>query len=520
LAVATASLAGFAALVTFLTVVSLHVVVGNSDGATVVLEGHAMSTGNLLLDHWSLSFDSFWSVDALFYTVAVLIAGVRPLLLHIVPAVIAALVVITASVLARDRRRGGAALAAMATVFALLALPGFVLADFFLQGPLHVGTILFCLLAFAGLRAGRLGWGWALAVVVLAAGALGDFQTVALGMAPAFVGGFVAMVRTRNWRRGVTTAAAPVVALAITGAVRVVAHIFGTYNLASANPTAPPARFAANIGLIGEWGGHMLGIGGGDVGTGGVPGPLQAVHVLGVAAVAVGVMAAALSVTRGMRHGNVASVDRSESWRLDDLLLIAFVADLAVFVLFTTTSTDQTFSRYLTGAVVFGAVLAGRAVGGTLHTARSAWTRRVGALVGVGVLAAFGAGTAFTVTSPAPGRPYQQLGAFLEAHHLDRGIGDYWSASVTTVATGQSVTVRPVIADATDRIVSYDRQSSTLWYTGESFQFLVYDTAHLWGNVNLVSASKTFGPTARTYVVGTYRVLVWNHPVSVPDPSA
>jgi hypothetical protein len=517
--VVTASLAGFAALVTFFTVVSLHVVVGNSDGATVVLEGHAMSTGNLLLNHWSLSFDSFWSVDAIFYTVAVLIAGVRPLLLHLVPAVIAALVVVTASVLARDRRRGGAALAGMATVFALLALPGFVLADFFLQGPLHVGTILFCLLAFAGLRSGRLGWGWALAVVVLAAGALGDFQTVALGMVPAFVAGIVAMVRTRNWRRGITTAAAPVAALAITGAVRVVTHILDTFSIASANPTAPPSRFAANIGLIGVWGVHMLGIGGGDLGPGGVPGPLQAVHVLGVVAVAIGVIAAGLGLTRGIRHAHGVSVDPTESWRLDDLLVIAFVADLAVFVLFTTTSTDQTFSRYLTGAVVFGAILAGRAVAGALHTPRSPWMRRGGAVLGVAVLAAFGAGTAFTVAAAAPGRPYQQLGAFLEAHHLDRGIGDYWSASVTTVATGQSVTIRPVIADATDRIVSYDRQSSSMWYTGQSFQFLVYDTAHLWGNVNLVSASKTFGPTARTYVVGTYRVLVWNHPVSVPDPS-
>lgn len=302
--------------------------------------------------------------------------------------------------------------------------------------------------------------------------------------------------------------------------MRVVTHIFDTFNIASANPTAPPARFPANIGLIGVWGVHMLGIGGGDFGTGGAPGPLQAIHVLGVVAVVVGVIAAGLGLTRGMRHGHAASVDPTESWRLDDLLVIAFVADLAVFVLFTTTSTDQTFSRYLTGAVAFGAILAGRAVGGVVHTLRSSWIRRGGALLGVAVLVAFGAGTAFTVTAPAPGRPYEQLGAFLQAHHLDRGIGDCWSASVTTVATGQSVTVRPVIADATDRIVSYERQSSTLWYTGQSFQFLVYDTAHLWGNVNLVSASKTFGPTTRTYVVGTYRVLVWNHPVSVPDPTA
>ena len=200
--VVVAVVVGMAALVAFFTLASAHAVVGNSDGATVVLEGQAMGSGNVLLHHWSLSYDSFWSVDALFYMLGALAIGVRPVLLHLVPAVLASLVVLTGCALARVGRRGTAAVAAVVTVGALLALPGRVLAVFFFQGPLHVGTILFCLLAFAGLRHGRLGWGWAAAVALLAAGALGDFQTVALGMVPAFAGGVVAMARTRDWRRG------------------------------------------------------------------------------------------------------------------------------------------------------------------------------------------------------------------------------------------------------------------------------------------------------------------------------
>ena len=232
---------------------------------------------------------------------------------------------------------------------------------FFFQGPLHVGTILFCLLAFAGLRHGRLGWGWAAAVVLLAAGALGDFQTVALGMVPAFVGGIVAMARTRDWRRGMATAAAPVAAGVIAAAVRLATQVFGTFSVASANPIAPSNQVPVNLGLIGTWGSHMLGVGGGDVGTGGVPGPLEAAHVLAIAAVLGGVVVAVVALLRGAAAG---STPRStdESWRVDDLLVLAFAADLAVFVLFTT-SGDQTFSRYLTGGVVFGAILAGRAVG-------------------------------------------------------------------------------------------------------------------------------------------------------------
>jgi hypothetical protein len=403
----------------------------------------------------------------------------------------------------------------MATVFALLALPGNVLAGFLLAGPLHVGTVLWCLLAFVGLRRGRLGWGWAMAVVLLAAGTLGDFQTVALGVVPAFMGGVVAMVRARDWRRGITTAAAPVVALVVAGAVRLITVAVGTYRIAGANPRAPLSRVPVNLRLIGTWGAHMLGLGGGVLGTGSVPRPLQAVHVLGALALAAGVVMAAVGMVRGMVRGRRAPVDRSEQWRVDDLLVVAFGADLVVFVAFTT-SADQSYSRYLTGAVIFGAVLAGRFVTRFAVVPWPSWVRRGCAVLGLAVVAAFGAGVGFNVSAAAPARPIEHLGRFLEAHHLDDGIGDYWSSSATTVATRQVVKVRPVDADdPSGHLERYQRQSADAWYTGQSFQFLVYDTSLPWGNVDAVSARATFGPVLHTYDVGTYRVLVWNHPLAV-----
>ena len=161
---------------------------------------------------------------------------------------------------------------------------------------------------------------------------------------------------------------------------------------------------------------------------------------------------------------------------------------------------------------------AGRGAASSTSGAR-ARLRRSAAVLAVGVVGVFGAGAVYNVTGAAPGRPYDQLGAFLEAHHLDHGIGDYWSSSITTVSTSDTVRVRPVIADPVGRLVGYERQSSSTWYEGKSFQFLVFDTAHAWGDVDLTSASATFGPAARTYVVGTYRVLVWDRPLTVRVPA-
>src|ERR1700722_10838730 len=54
-------LIGLPALVALFYVASVHSLAGDSDGATVVLEGQAMSGGHVMLHGWALSLDSFWS---------------------------------------------------------------------------------------------------------------------------------------------------------------------------------------------------------------------------------------------------------------------------------------------------------------------------------------------------------------------------------------------------------------------------------------------------------------------------
>ena len=126
-----------------------------------------MGTGNFTLSGWALSLDSFWTVDAVVYMLVELVTGIRGMLIFLVPAMIAASVVVVSALLARDGRRGIAGVAAVTTVVVVLGLPSHALANVFLRGPLHVGTALLSLCAFAGLRSGRIGWGWVAAVLCL-----------------------------------------------------------------------------------------------------------------------------------------------------------------------------------------------------------------------------------------------------------------------------------------------------------------------------------------------------------------
>lgn len=506
---------------------SVHAVAGNSDGATVVLEGKSLSSGHLTLGGWALSLDSFWSVDALVYTVAVAVAGVRAALLNAVPALIAVAVIALGAVLARERRTGGAGLAAVVTVVALLGLPSRGLATFWLQGPLHVGTMLWCLVAFAGLGRRRPGWRWwAVSVLFLAAGLLGDLQTLALGVLPVFLAGLVAMRRCRDRRAGYGQTGAAVAAVVLALVIHKAATVVGTFVIAKANPTTHLAQLVPNAIHIFSYGAGLLGLVAGPFSDGGVPLALRLAHVVGTAVLLAAVVLAAAQLVRAVvappraapAPGLTQASDLAEPWRLEDLLVLAFFGDLGLFVLLPLNN-DLNYARYLTAAVITGSILAGRLVGrwaGQLPRLGKDATVRAAAVVGALVLAAYAVSFGITLVQPPVPRPARQLATFLARHRLDNGIGDYWSASLVTVESDAAVAVRPVVATSNGTIVRYQKQSSARWYVGQRFSFLVYDTAVPWGGVNAASARSSFGPPLHRYRVGTYRVLVWARALAVP----
>jgi hypothetical protein len=510
-----------AALTAFLYAVATKSFAGDSDGATVVLEGQAMSAGHLTLHGWALAADSFWSVDALFYTVGVGLLGIRPLLLQLVPAFIAALVVLFGVLVARDNRRGAAAVAAGATVFALLALPGRFLSYFLLRGPLHVATALWCLAAFYLLRKSKFGPGWVVATILLAAGILGDLQAVALGVVPVFLAGLLSMMRARKLSSGVPTVCASVAGVVVAVAVRKLAELIGTFSIGKLQPYASHSQMLQNLKNIPSGLVHMFGIESGPFSRGGVPSVLEAIHVVGLAVVILAILVAIWQLGLGLARGDQGRRIYSGSRRggnaedlLDDLVLTACVGSVVVFVALSNTGAYE-FDRYLTPLVVFGSVLAGRVVGRFADSIESSLVGRVAAVVGVVIVVAFALGTTLGITgTPRPAPEFAGVVGFLEQRHLDLGIGDYLDASIITVATTGKVTVRPVTGEPAGKVVRYQRQSSASWYAGQQFGFLLYDTAKP-GSFNSLTAAATFGPPAKTYPVGSYRVLVWSHPISV-----
>ena len=277
----------------------------NSDGATVILQGHAVASGNVLLNGWILSLDSWWTLDVVFYGLVTAVMGVRGDLLYAGPALIAGLVVIVGAFIARRGRRGAAATAGMVTVAAVLALPTHTLATYLMCGPIHVSTVLYTLVAFLGLRRNHFGWGWLIAVLLLAAGMLGDFQMASYGVVPVLVAGFAASARRRSIRAGSAAVSAAVCSVALALVVRALVVALGSFSLGATNRTASAHQMVENVTRLAPVWGQFLGLGDSINGSGGVPFALQSVHIVLAGRLAATLATGVVRLLRGVWHGTV-----------------------------------------------------------------------------------------------------------------------------------------------------------------------------------------------------------------------
>jgi hypothetical protein len=490
---------------------------GNSDGATVVLEGVALRHGHLLLNGWDLSYDSFWSVDTLAYAAVSLVLGLRRDLLDVVPALLAlGAIAVGATICWRGRSVQAAGVAAL-VVIAVLGLPSPVLAFFLLQGPWHVGTALWCLIAFVGLRRRRFDVGWVVAVLFLAAATLGDLSSVALGLLPCLFVGLLAMARYRSIRSGLSTLVAPVLAVLLAVGVRALTVRIGTFWIAHGVTKAKSSEYPENVKLILRWGAGLLGVGRVPIGPDPALGPYEllssaglqrAFHLLVLVVVVAAFLYAVVSLVFGFVTGRqLMGLSPSRS-QLNDLLLFGAGGSAALFVALCPNGNGD-YARYLTPAVIFAAVLAASVVAHLMTFVRTDRALNV-VLAAVVALTAVGVvGFRSELERPSAPQSAVALGSFLEAHDLESGIGDYWSSSIVTVVTGGKVAVRPVIPNPKSILVRYGRQSAADWYANVHFTFLVFDLARPWRGVNATTAMATLGRPAQQFSVGTYVVLVW-----------
>jgi hypothetical protein len=504
----------------------------NSDEANILLMADDMLHGNFSLSGWNVSDVPFITTELPQIAVLVALFGLHLNTAHIAAAMTYTLVVAGAMLLAKGRARGWAGVARMALVLGIMIAPqpgvGIFVVIFSVG---HIGTALPIMLTWLvidwltppGGVTLRQRWYLPVIVAVLLAWALmADPLVLVVAIFPLLavclvrllsaVAGAVRDDGLRGVRQAVggrslevSLAAAAGVSYAIVLAGRHLLTSVGGYQ-------QQPVPFALDATRTWLWHSRVVVHGLLEMfGAYFVPGqdsqyPMSRLDEVIAVSHLVGVVFAVWGACAIARRFFFRDADF-----VSQLLLAGIVANLFAYIPSTLADHTALNTREVAPVLPFAAVLAGRMLGdrllsGPLATIRLPRFGQGGAfsapgarrpyslgirLAAVPLVALFGwysFGLFRQADTPAAPQPLAQLAAYLESKHLHYGLSGYWQASVLTVETGGSVTVRAVSSAC---LQPYQWESKTSWYDPKQHSASFILLSSLKGYFTQFSASGT-----------------------------
>jgi hypothetical protein len=487
----------------------------NSDGGSFALQAWDMLHGNLLLGGWTTADLTFYTTELPQYLLVELAHGLNADVIHIAGAMSYTLLVLGAAVLARGvdppkppREEGmarGQAAGREGAVRMLIA-GGIMLAPSLGTGSAtllssadHTGTQVPMLVIWLILdRARSRAWVPVLVAVLLAWAQVGDPLVLYEGVVPLVIVCAIRVYRRRgslreNWYE-LSLAAGAIVSAGVASLALKLIHLLGGF--AVRPPTAALAHIAhlpANVWVAVQ---SVLVLFGADFSgePNGTRIGIALVHLAGVAL-------AAWAAGRALRRFGPADL-------VIQVLTVALVVLLTAYVLRGNPNVVGS-AHEIAGVLPIGAVLAGRLLAGTLARGRLL------ILALALVLVCYAGIEVHNTVQQRPSDPNAQIAAWLAAHHLTYGLGDYWNASAITLDSGNQVQVR-YVSRIGDTLVVRPWETKNSWFdqTQHNATFLVTP-----GPANVCSpgtpagweaaAKATFGPPSGTYRVDGFIVLVW-----------
>jgi hypothetical protein len=466
----------------------------DSDGASNVLQAWDMLHGNALLRGWSLSDVSFYTTELPEYMIAELIRGLHPSVINAAGAATYTLLLVMVALLAKGRSTGAAGLTRMLVAGGIMLAPGPTFsAASLLSSPDHIGTQVPLVLIW--LLIDRLPDRWYLPCLVgllLTWVEIADTMAVYVGALPVIVLAAIRLIQRRpSWRIDAGLLAGAAISVVLSSEALKFINRIGGFHVAPTHAVfIHSLQLPHNVSLTIE---SVLTLFGADF-FGQKLGVSAAVALLHLAGVALAAWAIWVAGRRLLSCPD----------RVTPILFLGLVIDLAAYM-FSTQAFDLGATHELAAVLPFGAALAGRLLPGT---------PRLRALqpVLLAVLACYAGMLVYHATRPAQPPTTSAVASWLTSHHLTAGIGDYWAANITTVATGGRTEVRPVVSYC-GRFVPDTWESRNSWYQRpNTATFLVLGlTSGAGKSGTAAEAQAQFGAPQQTARVGLYEILVWRH---------
>jgi hypothetical protein len=518
----------------------------NSDAAGQVLQGWEMVHGNVLLRGWILSDVSFYTFEVPLDGLTAIISGYGANTVHVAAAIVYTLLVLVAALLAKGKARGREGLVRALVAAGVLVSPGLLPGTHvLLLAPDHTGIGIPVMLTLLVLDLAAERWWIPVVACVMLTWAQIDDPVASFACAAPL--GIVCLVRAgaamRDRRRRPTTdtrvlpwydAALVVAAAASYGLSKLALDVvraaggFFVHPLAGGTGLAPWSVIPTQLQWTAENVAYLFG-----ANYFSQPTPLDAamgyLHLVGVAVALFGLALGVWGLffrlspvfgtdpsTRGAGGAGGARGARAD--RVTQALALGTGITLAAGALGTRASLIQG-AHEIAIVLPLSAVLGGRLLGpwlsgvrvpsgaGVTSRARVA-VASVLAVAGLGYMSVLGYNMS-TQNYPAQS---QDLADFLVAHGLTSGLGGYWNANVSTLASDGRVRVAPVF-DA--GIAAYPWETKTTWYEPSvSYANFIVTTTYPPEQARFARPATVvafYGKPARTYHFSTYTIFVYNH---------
>ncbi len=474
----------------------------NSDGASNALQAWAMLHGNPLLRGWTLTDVSFYTTELPEYMIVEAVRGLNADVLHASAAITYTLLVLTAGLLGRGQAKGREGAVRLLIAAGIVVAPQIGPGAFILVfQPDHTGTSVPLMLTWLVLdRAPRKWYVPPVIALMLAWGAIGDQLILLIAVAPLAVVSAVRayqilVQRREGWRNGWFDVSLLVAAAAAVEISRIVVKEISAHGGYTVLPVqggvAPVTDMSAHLWLLVQ---SISGIYGADLfgmTSIGLNGAIALLHLIGLALAA---WALWLVIRRFFSCED----------RIAQLLTVGILINLAAYML-STTPTTYWSAREVAPVLPMGAVLAGRMLGGRLRKARLVPALSL-------VLACYLAALGYSVTKPSIPAVSRNLADWLAQHHLTYGLSSYGLGNATTLASGETVNVRPVSWENTEVAGGPDEFDKS-WYDPSlhyaNFVVLIQPPLPI-DPIALWEVRDSFGKPAHIYYFSRYTIMVFN----------
>jgi hypothetical protein len=457
----------------------------NSDGASILLQAQEMADGNIFLRDWFLSTGAYISTDLLFYAIAIKVFGFSSNIIYIVSSLFYSLLVSMCVLFSLKQNKNFSFLSAFYT-FALIGIPSVFLAGMIFQGPMHVSSLFYIITAlFVWENTRNTYFKYGLLFLLVSLTLIADPFATWFFILPFCLVCVYQFIHNRSEvYTFITIVVAYIASKLVLAVIKLNIPSIGHIRFLEVNEIKKNVSLTVQ-GYLELYQANFFGK---------FVSPLSTIVLMISLSV---LLFVGWVIYKSIRHFK----DNTYS-TLEMFLLCAIIINTLEY-LFSNMPINILTTRYLIPSYIYIAIYVGR------YTASQDFGNGLRKIL-LCIMILYSLFSLQKIDYSKINSIHVEATDLLSEIGATNGYGAYWHSSVITLESKGKVKVRPVIFN--EKITPFNWLSKSTWYDEES-HFVIFDETN-WGNINLETATSTFGKPDKIYELNNLTILYWSEDIS------